>query len=58
MGLKRLNIYRKFIEGKPKPQSKESKEFAEMYRNMTLEEMDRYFDEEYKRFCENNPLHF
>jgi hypothetical protein len=55
---KRLNFYKKVKDSRPKPISQESREFAERYANMTLEEMDKYFDEEYQKFCDNNPLNF
>lgn len=55
---KRLKFYKKVKDSRPKPISQESREFAERYANMTLEEMDKYFNEEYKKFCENNPLIF
>ncbi len=56
--LKRLRIYRTILKDIPKPQSKEQKEFAERYANMTLEEMDKYHDEFFKEYFENNPLPF
>jgi hypothetical protein len=58
MKLRRLNIYKKLRQSKRKPISKEEKEFAERYAAMSLEEMDKYHDEVYKEFCENNPLIF
>jgi hypothetical protein len=55
---KRLKFYKKVKDSSPKPMTQEAKEFAEKYANMTLEEMDKYFDEEYQKFCDNNPLNF
>jgi hypothetical protein len=55
---KRLIFYKKVKDSRTKPMTQEAKEFAEKYANMTLKEMEKYFDEEYQKFCRDNPLIF